>query len=225
MKSLRKIMMGVITVALVFVMTLGNASAVSAPSSITVKEADYTRDFVGISNFGMTMFTTTDGTVIYCMDIDKTPLASGQTATFSENGDAGLLYILQNGYPKKTYKNNRGMDAEITQMAIWWYLSESKLSSEFKNANDQYGIVASTKKLVTEARNAKDTQAVPSIKVSSERTTLSLTSDKKYYESGYMSATVTGTNTYNVTVNGGTKNTAIVSANGSSKANFNSGEK
>ena len=225
MKTLKKIMMGVITIALVFVMTLGNASAVSAPSTITVKEADYTRDFVGISNFGMTMFTTTDGTVIYCMDIDKKPLASGMTATFSENGDAGLLYILQNGYPKKTYKNNRGMDAEITQMAIWWYLSESKLSSEFKNANDQYGIVTSTKKLVTEARNAKDTQATPSMKVSNDGTTLTLTSDKKYYESGYMSATLTGAKTYNVSVNGGTKGTTVVDASGNTKTSFNSGDK
>ena len=125
MKNLKnnigKVFMGTLVVVLTFIFTYNMVDAV--PNTITIKEADYTRDFINTdSNIGMTMFTTNDGVVVYCMDIDKKPLVQGQSANLIGDADAGVLYILQNGYPKKTYRNNKGMDAYITKMTLWWYL-------------------------------------------------------------------------------------------------------
>ena len=220
------------TLVFAFMLTFAfgiNVNASGIPSSITIKEADYTRDFINTdSNIGMTMFTTNDGVVVYCMDIDKKPLVQGQSANLVGDADAGVLYILQNGYPKKTYRNNNGMDAYITQMALWWYLSEDKLSSKFKNATgeaDKYSLVSATKNLVNAARGAKDNQVRPSMNVNASDTTFKLSNDQKYYESAYMSASLTGTNTYNVNVTGATKNTVVVDEQGNIGTTMNSNEK
>ena len=222
-----KLFMGALALVLTFVFTYSMVDA--TPNTITIKEADYTRDFINTdSNIGMTMFTTTDGVVVYCMDIDKKPLVQGQSASLVGDADAGVLYILQNGYPKKTYRNNNGMDAYITQMALWWYLSEDKLSSNFKNATgeaDKYSLVSATKNLVNAARSAKDNQVKPSMNVNAGDTTFKLSSDQKYYESAYMSASLTGTNTYNVNVTGATKNTVVVDEQGNIGTTMNSNEK
>ena len=226
LKMLKSI--GAVAMIFSFVFVLGFGSAHAAPNSVTVKAADYTKDFINDNDSAMTMFTTTDGNTVYCMDIDKKTLVQGMSATLVGDADAGVLHILQNGYPKKTYKNNKGMDAYITQMALYWYLSESKLSSNFKNATgeaDKYGLVASTKSLVNAARKAKDTQVKPTMTVNGNSGSMSLTSDGKYYESSYMSANVTGTNTYNVTLTGATKNTVVVNESGNIGTTMNSGEK
>ena len=232
MKSLIKKSKLLFTLVFAFILTFAfgaNVNAAGVPSSVTIKEADYTRDFINTdSNIGMTMFTTTDGVVVYCMDIDKKPLVQGQSASLVGDADAGVLYILQNGYPKKTYRNNNGMDAYITQMALWWYLSEDKLSSNFKNATgeaDKYSLVSATKNLVNAARSAKDNQVKPSMNVNAGDTTFKLSSDQKYYESAYMSASLTGTNTYNVNVTGATKNTVVVDEQGNIGTTMNSNEK
>ena len=214
--------------AIILVCVIAFNGAYAAPNSVTVKATDYTKDFINDNDSAMTMFTTTDGNTVYCMDIDKKALVQGMSATLVGDADAGILYILQNGYPKKTYKNNKGMDAYITQMALWMYVSEDKVSSNFKNATgeaDKYGLVASTKKLVSEARNAKDTSVKPSMTVNAGSKDMSLTSDGKYYESAYMSATLVGTKTYNVNVSGATKNTIVISESGKIVTTMNSGEK
>ena len=231
MKNIRKkcksLFALICTFAFVFVLGFGNAQA-QVPNTVTVKAADYTKDFINDNDSAMVMFKTTEGNVIYCMDIDKKPLVQGQSATLTGDADAGVMYILRNGYPNKSYRNNNGMDAYITQMALWWYLDESKLSDTVKNATgeaDKYQLIDATKKLVSGARSAKDTSVKPSMSVSSSNSAMSLTSDGKYYESEYMSATLTGAKTYNVELSGNTKNTVVVDANGNIGTTMNSGEK
>ena len=130
--------------------------AVAYPD-ITIEAADVVRDFVNESNDALTIYETSNGDVIYDLDLSAKAVKSGQVAHYEEAADAGLSYILENGYPHKTYTNNKGMDAYITQMAIWWYQSEDTLNSGFKNApeeTDKYGLVPMTKRLVEEARQA-----------------------------------------------------------------------
>ena len=225
-KNASKILASVFAVALVFSLILGSAEA--APNSITIKEADFTRDFINGGDAGMSMFTTTDGVVVYCMDIDLKPLAEGQSASLNGEADAGVYYILKHGYPKMTYRNNKGKDAYITQMALWWYLSENRLSSKFKNATaeeDPDGLVNATKNLVTAARSATDTPVQPKITINAASTTMSLTNDGKYYESALMSATLTGASTYNVELSGATSGTVVVDEGGNVGTTMNSGEK
>ena len=214
-----------LVIALMFVITLGAVNA--APESITVKRAVVVKDLISREDKGLTIFETTNGDSIYCMDIDKKSLVSGQGATLVGDGDAGLLYILRNGYPNKSFVNNVEIDKYITQIAVWWYIDESKLSNDFKTATDidKHKLRPIVKDLVAKARSAKSTAVKPSMNVSANDKTMKLTSDSKYYESEYMSATLTGTKTYNVELSGATKNTVVVDEQGNIGTTMNSGEK
>ena len=226
----KRIFAGLLVITLAFVVTLGVANA--APQTVTVKRAQTLEDLVTNYEYGFVIFTTTDGKIIYCVDPDKKGLTTGMTATFSKDGDAGLLYLLENGYPNKQITGNNEIDMYVTQAAVWWYMDESGQSGpfpdSFKNATsatDDYGLIPNyIKPMVAKAKAAKDTQVKPSITISKNGTTLTLTSDGKYYESAYMSASVTGTNTYNVDVKGATANTTVYDADGNIGTTMNSGE-
>ena len=205
----------------------------AAPSKITVKRAQTLEDLVTNYKYGFVIFTTNEGQTIYCVDPDKKGLTTGMTATFSKDGDAGLLYLLENGYPNKQITGNDEIDMYVTQAAVWWYMDESgqagPFPDTFKNATsatDDYGLIPNyIKPMVAKAKAAKDTQVKPSIKLTSGSDKFTLTSDGKYYESGYMSAALVGASTYNVQVNGGTANTAVVAENGSVATTFNNNAK
>ena len=231
-KKLKKVNLLLVALVAMFVVTLGNVDAKTAPSSITVKRAEVLSDMVTNHDHGFTIFTTSDGQYIYCLDVDKKPLVSGQTATLSTNGDAGLLYLLQNGYPNKTITGNTEIDKYVTQAAVWWYMDVTgqggKMSNEFKNADetDIYKLIPKyIKPMVEKAQAAKDTQAKPSMDFKSGSTTFTLTSDGKYYESAYMSASLVGAKTYNVEISGGTKNTVVVDEQGNVGTTMNSSER
>ena len=165
MKKAGKVLASTLVIALMFILTLGAVQA--APESITVKRAVVVKDLISREDKGLTIFETTDGDSIYCMDIDKKALVTGQTATVTGDGDAGLLYILRNGYPNKSFVNNVEIDKYITQIAVWWYLDENKLSNDFKTATDidKYKLRPIVKDLVGKARNAKSTAVKPSMNV------------------------------------------------------------
>ncbi len=217
------------SICMIFVMvcalSISSVSAASAPSSITVKKADRLSDLVTNYEYGFTIFETSDGKTVYCMDVDLKPLTNGQKATLVGNGDAGLLYLLQNGYPNKKIMGNDEGDKYITQAAIWWYVNEGKLSNEFKNATketDSYELVSRyIKPMVEKARSAKDTQVKPSMTVTDNGTTMTLSKDGKYYESAYISAALVGAKTYSVTTSKG----SIIAEDGSTKNTFNSSER
>ncbi len=234
-KLLKKVNFLVLTliVAFVFIVGINGVDAAAAPSTITVKRTQTLEDLVNNYKYGFVIFTTTDGTTLYCVDPDKKILRTNQTATFSKDGDAGLLYILQNGYPNKQITGNDEIDMYITQAAVWWYMDETgqagKFSDIFKNATsetDSYELIPNyIKPMVAKAKAAKDTQTKPTIKLNTAGNTFSLTDDGKYYESPYMSATVTGSKTYNVEVTGATKNTVVVNEKGNIGTTFNSSER
>lgn len=73
-------------------------------------------------------------------------------------GDAGLAYILSNGYPYKSFKGNSGPDRFITQAAIWWYLADRgyfDMAKTFtEDAVDPYSLRPYIKKIVGEAHAA-----------------------------------------------------------------------
>ncbi len=227
LKGLKKVFAGIVAISLVFVVGFGAVSA--APETIKVKRAEVLSALVDNAEYGFTIFTTEDGQVIYCMDVDKKALDQGQTVTLSGNGDAGLLYILQNGYPAKSITGNDEADKYITQAAVWWYTNEDKVSNAFKNATketDRYQLVSKyIKPMVENARSAKNNQVAPKMDLTVGDTNFTLTSDGKYYESPYMSAALVGASTYDVVLTGGTKNTVAVDEKGVAKTKFNSSER
>ena len=204
-------------------------NAAFAPSSVTMQRADRVDDFVLGGVYGFTEFKTTDGNIMYCLDVNKTPLVQNQSATLSGEADAGLLYILENGYPKKNIVRSASESFYITQAAIWWYLDETQgvsIRSDFKES-DNILVTNYIKPLVEKAIAAKkDGYSVkePSMEVTTNGDELTLTNDGQYYESPTMSAALVNADSYNVIVSGATPNTVVVDENGKVKSSFSSSE-
>ena len=70
--------------------------------------------------------------------------------------DDGIAYIMQNGYPNKEITGDFKRDYYITQTAIYWYLDDTKgssnLSTKIKKSNNV--LIKEAKKLVTDAKKA-----------------------------------------------------------------------
>ena len=214
---------------LLFAFNFGIVNA--APKSITVKRAEVLSDLITNHDHGFTIFTTTDGKILYCLDNLKPALLSGQTASDNGEADDGILYILRNGYPNKKITGNNEMDKYITQAAVWWYMDDTnqgsnKLSDEFRNATttDINDLIPRIKSLVASAKTYKNSQEKPTISVSLDSNALALTSDSKYYESHPIKVNVTDASNYSAIFTGGTANTAIVNTNGTPATTFKAGE-
>ncbi len=222
----KKIMSGVLSLAVLFTF-VPMVNATEAPDSITVKREKVMESYIGYDN-DFTAYVTTDGTIVYCMDLDLAGATTGTGYTYSTDGDAGLLYIIENGYPNKSITNRDEIDQYITQAAVWWYLSDTgqtaQMSSAFQTTDKEAysGIRDEIEKLVEGAKNAQAESYT--IDLQTSNTTLILTDDEKYYESSVMSATVTSGGTYTVTVSGGTNGTIITDEEGNTKNEFASGE-
>ncbi len=227
MRKLKKLLSGVLSLAVLFTF-IPVINAAEAPSSMTVKREAVMESYIGNEN-GFTSYITTDGTIVYCMDLEKAGATTGTKYTYSTDGDAGLLYIMENGYPNKKITNRNEIDRYITQSAVWWYLSDTgqtaKMSEAFQTTDREAypGIRDEIKKLVNGAKNAKKQDFVLNLQTSN--TTMKLTDDEQYYESSTLTATVTGDKTYKVTVSGGTNGTIVTDENGNAKSEFKSGEK
>ena len=107
-------------------------AATSAPSTITMGTGRTLTGYVNGTYFSTKV--TSDGKFAYCTDITKnTP--NGLKMTLVEAKDAGLTYIIENGYPNKKFTGNSDKDYYITQTAVWWYLDDTtgsaNLSTKF----------------------------------------------------------------------------------------------
>ena len=213
-------------------------NATEAPSSITVKRTSVMESYIGDNN-GFTAYATTDGVIVYCMELIKKGATTGTNYSFLENADAGLLYIIENGYPNKTITNRDEIDRYITQSAVWWYLDETSgagnLSTAFQttdreaypgirdtdNTIEKIGVEKS-KKLVNDAKTAK-AEATPSMDVTLNDGSLKLTADSKYYESDYVTVSLTGASEYKVSTDN--NNATSINENGEEASTFKAGEK
>jgi len=173
----------------------------------------------------------TNGTITYCLNLHKTEPRS-HTLYLAREMDAGVTYILENGYPKKSILGDKNKDYYITQSAIWWYLDKttgsSNLSSAFKSGgSDDYGLRPYIKKLVTGATKAKNSgYENPTIEMNTNNQKLELTSDGKYYES--QPVAIKGNNVsskVDVELTKAPSGTEIISTSKVRKTKFKVGEK
>lgn len=138
-----------------------------------------------------------NGTISYCLNIHK-KVPRNTTLDLVGEMDAGIAYLLENGYPNKRFTQDENMDYYITQTAIWWYLDQttntSNLTEAFKSSgSDQYNLRNYIKPLVNGAITVKSQDyRNPTVSLSTQDTTLQLTKDKKYYETKEI--TISGTN-------------------------------
>ncbi len=172
-----------------------------------------------------------DGSPIYCLESWKNP-PRGVTYNKASQLDNGILAILQNGYPNKGFTGDGNQDYFITKTAIWWYLdringtddnTDGWLKAPFKTtASDSYNLRPHIKALMelglAHRSDATQSHGI-SLSVSSQK--MSLTEDKKYFQSELVAVQSSAIlNEYTVALTSGTKNTKIVDNNGTEKTKF-----
>lgn len=165
---------------------------------------------------------TTDGTVVYCRDIDKT-WPSDQSGTSYKDEidpmDAGLIYILQ-----QSNSNPTDRERFVTQGAIWLYVTGN---SNFSPAyTDTYNLLPEMLNLVNGANQAKASGNVShgtinGIGVLSNEMVLS--EDGSYYISDKIVPSVSGVATYDVSVSG-VNGAVVTNLSGATQSTFNAGD-
>ena len=200
----------------------------AAPSSINLGQAEPMPKLIGNTYFSI--MKTTNGEYVYCLDISKETNVN-KTLTLVGERDAGFAYLIQNGYPAKSITGDRISDIYITQSAVWWYLDSTtgsnNLSNYFKTtAPDSRGLRGYIINLVNGAIAAKNKgYATTSISVNNSNSSMSLSSDKKYYVSKAMGVTSSNISSYNVSLDGAPSGTIITNESGQQTNSFSSSAK
>lgn len=227
-KKITNIMLALTITITSFFTTVSNVFA-EVPNKIEVTSTAATKGFIGETvNFGTKSLK--DGGVAYCLDYHKlTPDVA--TGTLAGEMDAGMSYLIENGYPKKKFTNDNAKDYYITQTAIWWYLDDTtgskNLDEDFKTtASDPYNLRPVIKELVENAKKAKEKgYKNPEIATKVLKNTLSMTDDKKYYVSDEIELSLTDIDTYTITLNEAPEGSYIADTTGNKTTTFKNGEK
>ena len=211
---------------MITVLFTGMSSVNAAPKTATVNSKGTMGSMIG-SEYEWNRFKI-DDKIAYCVELGKNWSPDGTKVSLVKEADAGVRYILENGYPYKLpYSGNADASRYVTQAAVWWYLSDtgqtSKISDDFTtNAPDKANLRPIIQQLVAGAKSAK-AYADPTMTVNSASKDMTLSSDKKYYESKQITVSLSGAKTYKVAVSGA--NGAVATTmNGETKSEFNAGE-
>lgn len=224
MKNLKKFLVTVLIAVVTFCTLQTTVNAV--PQSIKLGNPEQLQGYIAQVRF--TTKTTTDGELLYCLDMKKYT-AQNTVAHLVGERDAGVAYIMVNGYPNKTFTGDKYMDYYITQTALWWYLDDttgsSNLGAAFKtNGSDPNNLRPYVKDLVSRAKAAKEAgYQKTTISASVANETLKITSDGKYYQSGDITVKATNMSTYNVKISGA-EGAVAVDKDGKEKTTFNLNE-
>ena len=170
------------------------------------------------------------GGYAYCLNIHK-ETASNVTEYLKGEMDAGVAYILENGYPKKSFTGNKKKDFYITQGALWWYLDDTtgtaNLGNGFKKTgSDSYGLRKYMKKLVSGAKDAKKAgYNNPSMSASITTTKMNLDGSESKYTSNKVTVKTKNISTSKAELANGPKGAYVADVNGNKKTSFNAGDK
>ena len=223
-KSFKKLILSVLVALLVFVSTATATYAV--PQTITLGGTETLEGYV--SGVKFTTKTTKDGGNLYCLDMKK-KTAKDTTATLKGQRDAGVAYIIANGYPSKSITGDRLKDYYITQTAVWWYLDDttgsSNLSQKFKTTgSDPHNIRPIIKNLVEKAKTAK-ANGYAQTKLTISTSNKDMTLKDGYYVSNEITASSSNISSYTVSLTNAPSGTKVVSTSGTEKTTFSAGEK
>ena len=224
MKKLFNLILIVFITIAGFMINLTGASA-AAPDSIVMTNVVDLQTYIGTGRINLK--TLSDGTVVYCMNL---PLKNPKGMTLYKVGevDAGMAYIIANGYPNKSITGDTNKDAYLTQAAVWWYLDETagmtNLSHAFKNTySDNHGLKQHIYALLDGAKKAKaEGYKAPSISINNVNTNLHYAT-KEYYESDVITVSAYNiSGNYTVTTNN--DKATIVDTNGNARTEFAANE-
>lgn len=226
MKKQVKNFLVAILIAIVSYCTL-TTTVNAVPQQIELGSPESIPGYVAGTHF--TTKTSTSGELMYCLNIHKYT-AQNSTAYLVGELDAGVAYIMMNGYPTKSFTGEKLKDYYITQTALWWYLDDttgsSNLSTSFKtNGSDQYNLRPYIKQLVAGAKEAKAKgYAKTTINASISDKTMSMSSDGKNYISNEIKVSSTNISEYKVEITTGPKGTIAIDKNGNKKTTFSANE-
>lgn len=215
-KILNLVLVGIISM----LFALGNAKALD--NTVTVGVSSSLTPYV--ADVHVAKMPLVGGGYAYCTELAKiTP--SNITEKLVQESDAGITYILVNGYPRRNITGNGDYDYYITQTAIWWYLDDINgtdyLSLAFKtDGKDEFGLRPYVKELVEAAKEAKSSgYGYGSVVLNPKSSSLELSSDKKYYETVIEPVFTNVLGTYTVSVN--SDKAIITDLNNNAKNTFN----
>lgn len=224
-KRFKKILVALLLAVVSFCTLTTTVNAV--PQKIELGNPEFISGY--IAGVGFDTKVSTSGELMYCLNMHKYT-AKNSTAYLVGELDAGIAYIMLNGYPTKSFTGERLKDYYITQTALWWYLDDttgsSNLSASFKtNGSDPYNLRPYIKKLVSDAKvaRAKGYQKT-TIKASVSDSTMSMTSDGKSYISEEVKVSSTNISDYKVTITSGPQGATIIDKNGKEKTTFSANE-
>lgn len=225
MKKFKKILVAIL-IAVVSYCTL-TTTVNAVPDKIELGSPESVPGYVAGTHF--TTKVSTSGELMYCLNIHKYT-AQNSTAYLVGELDAGVAYIMLNGYPTKSFTGEKLKDYYITQTALWWYLDDttgsSNLSASFKkNGSDKYNLRPYIKQLVSGAKTAKvKGYAKTTISASVSDNIMSMTSDGKNYVSEEVKVSSTNISEYKVSITSGPEGTTVIDNNGKEKNTFSSNE-
>lgn len=206
----KKFIMILLVAAIAFTATTANTNAIA--NSITIGDAEDIPAYIGGVTFATK--TTTDGRYLYCLEMTK-KTTMNTVATLKGERDAGIAYIISNGYPNKSFTGDRLKDYYITQTAIWWYLDETtgtmNLGDQFKSeGSDPHNMRQYVKDLVDAGLKAKS-EGYKKITIAANIDDTKLKLDGDNYSSNVIEVS-TNAESYTVSLEGAPENTKVLSA-------------
>ena len=205
-----------VLISAVILGTAINTNAVA--SSIQLGGSEVVPGYV--SGVTFTTKTKTDGSLLYCLNMNKRT-AKNITANLVGEQDAGVAYILVNGYPNKKFTGEKMKDYYITQTALWWYLDNttgsSNLSQKFKTTgSDPHNLRPTIKALVAKAEEAKKKgYAKTALTITTNDFSMTLQGDY-YVSSDIYAKTHSNISSYKVSATGAS-GIQVIDANGKEK--------
>ncbi len=108
-------------------------------------------------NYAWANYETVDGDIVYSYDLEPW-IGKADHVVSSGYADAGVSYILENGYPNSTLYGNDAVDRYITQAAIFLYANAEDIDEDYIHGDDPYGLMEGyIAPLVEEASRAAET--------------------------------------------------------------------
>ena len=230
-KSISKISKIIFAFVVVVMTIFTNIDTVSAEAATSIELGGATQLPGYISGVKYNIKTLKNGGYAYCTDIHKN-VAHDVTAQLAGTMDAGVAYIIENGYPNRSFTGDGSKDFYITQGAVWWYLDDtagtSNLGNRFKSTgSDSYDIRKYVRELVDGAKVARQNgyyKPTLDLKVSDSKMTLS--KDKKYFISKKINANAQNiTDKYTVRLTSAPSGTVITNIDGKKQTKFTKNEK
>lgn len=231
MKKFMKIIVLLVVIALGYTafFTVSAATTTTAPDSVITGKATLMDKYLG--DITINYKTLKDGRIYYCTQFSKEIPEAGVTMTKVSPMDAGMTYILANGYPNKSITGDNEKDFFITQLAVWWYQDIQTGSNSDVLINLKAGKYDDTtvgKEIIAlknGALSAKEKGYVqPSISINAKDVEFKL--DQGEYVSDEISVDATALNgKYTVSLVGAPEGTYIVNSNDDQQVKFDKDEK